>query len=465
MLNIFENINPTSKINFEDRVIPLFKIKEESESISLSQFQSDGNYVSIITKNSYSFVKHLLAVWNNGLIPVPINHQLKNVQVKEMLGSINCSNLIVDSDVKQNYTSVCKTVLSFEELEKSNSINNKYNNTAVVLFTSGSTSFPKAVPLSFYNFDEHYKSIKSRFNLSKEDNWLASLPFYHIGGFAIIMRALLSGADLSLVNSYKTGEIISAVNKFNPSHISLVPTQLFEIVNNHIKPNTNHKALFLGGGPSNYNLVNAAIELGWNIIKVYGSTETCSMVSSVSIKDYPAKINSSGKAFDQNEIIIVDDKMNPLSKNQIGEIVIKSNSLSSGYINNENNQFGSFGFLTKDFGYIDDDGFLHIEMRREDLIVTGGENVNPFEIENVIKNFNFVEDSVVIGVDDVKWGQIICAVVQTKSDVNINDFIKDLKSILPSFQVPKQIIIVDSIPRNEMGKVKRNDLKKLFMKS
>ena len=81
MLNIFENINPTSKINFEDRVIPLFKIKEESESISLSQFQSDGNYVSIITKNSYSFVKHLLAVWNNGLIPVPINHQLKNVQV------------------------------------------------------------------------------------------------------------------------------------------------------------------------------------------------------------------------------------------------------------------------------------------------------------------------------------------------------------------------------------------------
>ena len=99
------------------------------------------------------------------------------------------------------------------------------------------------------------------------------------------------------------------------------------------------------------------------------------------------------------------------------------------------------------------------------MIVTGGENVNPFEIENVIKNFNFVKDSVVIGVDDVKWGQIICAVVQTKSDVNINDFIKDLKSILPSFQVPKQIIIVDSIPRNEMGKVKRNDLKKLFMKS
>lgn len=465
MLNIFENINPTSKINFEDRVIPLFKIKEESESISLSQFQSDGNYVSIITKNSYSFVKHLLAVWNNGLIPVPINYQLKNVQIKEMLGSINCSNLIVDYDVKQNYKSVCKTVLSFEELEKSNSINNKYNNTAVVLFTSGSTSFPKAVPLSFYNFDEHYKSIEKRFELSKEDNWLASLPFYHIGGLAIIMRALLSGADLSLVNSYKTGEIISAVNKFNPSHISLVPTQLFEIVNNHIKPNTNHKALFLGGGPSDNDIVKSALELGWNIIKVYGSTETCSMASSVSIKDYPKKIDSSGKAFDQNEIIIVDEKMNPLSKNQIGEIVIKSNSLSSGYINNENNQFGSFGFLTKDFGYIDNEGFLHIEMRREDLIVTGGENVNPFEIENVIKNFNFVEDSVVIGVDDVKWGQIICAVVQTKSEVNINDFLEKLRSILPSFQAPKQIIIVDSIPRNEMGKVNRNDLKKLFMKS
>jgi O-succinylbenzoic acid--CoA ligase len=465
MLNIFENINSTSKIYFENRVIPLYDIFEESKLISLHQIECKEKYISIITKNSFSFIKHLLAIWNNGLIPVPINYQLNSAQIKEMLNSINCSNLIVDSDVKEKYTSVCKTVLSFEELDKSNSINNKHNNTSVVLFTSGSTSFPKAVPLSFYNFDEHYKSIKERFNLSKNDNWLASLPFYHIGGFAIIMRAFMSGANLSLVNLYKTDEIISAVNKFNPTHISLVPTQLIEIVNKNINPNINHKSLFLGGGPSDNDIVKSAAELGWNIIKVYGSTETCSMVSSVSIKDTPNKINSSGKAFDENEIIIVDDKMNPLSNNHIGEIIIKSNSLSSGYINSDNSQFSSLGFLTKDFGYIDDDEFLHIEMRREDLIVTGGENVNPFEIETVIKNFDFVEDSVVIGIDDFKWGQKICAVVQTKSKVNIDNFMKELKSFLPSFQVPKQIIIVDSIPRNEMGKVNRIEVKKLFVKS
>ena len=121
-------------------------------------------------------------------------------------------------------------------------------------------------------------------------------------------------------------------------------------------------------------------------------------------------------------------------------------------------------YSTKDLGFIDEDGFLYIEMRREDLIVTGGENLNPAEIEMILKNLKYVDDCKVFGINDLKWGQRICAAVKsTDKDLDETQIREQLKALLPSFKIPKSIKILKEFPTNDMGKLNVNELKNLFM--
>ncbi len=466
MLNIFEGNEHMAFISDETRKISFQKFIEDISTLSFPDYFLEQKYIAVISKNNYEFILSVAALWEVGLIPVPINYNLKVEQISQMLKSINCNAALVESCFYSEFRNVCSSVFTFKDLEKSS--NKKiisFNETAVVLFTSGSTDLPKAVPLTFSNFLHHFDFVKNIFNLFETDNWLASLPFYHIGGFAIILRTLISKSSLSIIPNFGSDQIIPSIEKFNPSHISLVPTQLYEIVKKSILPNVDHKYLFLGGGPSEESIVLSAINLGWNIIKVYGSTETCSMVASVNINEFPSKIKSSGKAFVDHSILIVDNKLQELSNNDLGQIAVKAESLTSGYIKIDSNQFSNGMFFTGDFGFLDEDGFLFIEMRREDLIISGGENINPTEIELAIKKLKYVKDCVVVGLEDVKWGQIICAVVHASHVILESELQEELKQYLPSFKIPKKIIFLDNIARNEIGKINRNSVKKLFVQS
>jgi len=439
---------------------------ESSNNIKLPKTFSDSEFTALISENNIEFIKNTFALWQKGIIPVPINYNLKAEQIKQMLNSIKCGTALIQRNFNEAFSSVCNHKLSFDEIDKStNQEFHQTNENAVVLFTSGSTNMPKAVLLTFHNFESHFNSVQNQFNLTENDVWIASLPFYHVGGFAIIIRAFFSKAQLVIPESLKSESIIESIHKFNPTHISLVPTQLFEIVNRKISPNNNHKFLFIGGGPSNEELIKSALELGWNIVKVYGSTETCSMISSVSIKEFPNKINSSGKAFSGNSIAILDENHKEIKKGKVGEILIRSEAISKGYLNFENKNFGNKSYLTNDFGKLDKDGFLFVEMRREDLIVTGGENVNPTEVENEIKNLFGVDNCIVVGIDDSKWGQKICALIQTNKILNVDRIKLELKDKLPSFKIPKEFLFTNILPQNDLGKINRTEIKKLFMKS
>ena len=452
-------IDNTSSLSFTE-------ILDRAKTISIPKELIRSDYVALLCRNNKYFIEHLIAIWLEGLIPVPLNYQLKEKQIKEMLESIDCNLALVDTEFKKEFNSICNSVLSFDELETKNSTQEiKRNETALVLFTSGSTSFPKAVSLSHNNFESHFSSANFEFLFSQADNWLTSLPFYHIGGFAIIMRALFSKAKLSLIDNFKIDAIIDSLIKYNPSHISIVPTQLFYLVKNNIQPNTNHKIMFLGGGPCDEKLLKSALQLGWNIVKVYGSTETCSMVSSVNLRTFPNKLNSSGRMFSGNRIKIISSTGKILDQSESGEIVISSSAIAKGYLNSDNSAFGMNQYSTKDLGFIDEDGFLYIEMRREDLIVTGGENVNPAEIEMIVKkNLKYVDDCKVFGINDLKWGQRICAAVKsTDKDLDETQIREQLKALLPSFKIPKSIKILKEFPTNDMGKLNVNELKNLFM--
>jgi acyl-CoA synthetase (AMP-forming)/AMP-acid ligase II len=179
------------------------------------------------------------------------------------------------------------------------------------------------------------------------------------------------------------------------------------------------------------------------------------------------KIESAGRAIGSNQIKIVDEEGKQLGPIQIGEIAVFSKTLFKEYFNEPlitNRTLKDGWYYTGDYGWIDEHGFLYIEFRREDLIITGGENVAAAEVETAIKSNPLIEDAYVFGIEDKTWGQTVAAVIKTKIKDSIT---KDelriyLKERIAGYKIPKEFYFVESIPKNEMGKVIRNDIIKLI---
>jgi O-succinylbenzoic acid--CoA ligase len=207
--------------------------------------------------------------------------------------------------------------------------------------------------------------------------------------------------------------------------------------------------------------------MNYPIVKVYGSTETCAMITyggSELLKQSPG---SSGKTIGSSQIEILDEKHRKLEPGNRGEIVIKSDTLFEGYLNNDNeteDKIINGKYFSGDIGYFDADNNLFVVSRREDLIITGGENVSPAEIVNELNKHPSVLDSAVFGIDDVHWGQMVCAALVPSgagplTGEEISKFLR--KKLLP-FKIPKQYFFVESLPYNELGKVSITELKSIL---
>jgi o-succinylbenzoate---CoA ligase len=435
----------------------------------------ENDNVGILCNHSKDFWISVNALWLLNAIPVPLNNRNTFEETVEQINHADINLLLIDpilanpsiwdnscESIPSGQFSLqsfpCKTLLiEPNEIDKTNSFIEpaqfSLKNSAVILFTSGSSGKSKAVLHTFESLLESVKGTDSSFNLSNGDIWLASLPLYHIGGFMIPVRALLTGSAVAFPGSLKQNDVAEAITSFNPTHVSVVSTTMQRMIESGFKPNSKLKNIFLGGGPSSTELCLKAVNAGWPVIKVYGSTETCSMATALLHKDIIRKPESAGKPIADNQIVI-----------EQGEILIKSNSLFKNYYKDAgstNIVLREKYYHTGDYGRIDDEGFLFVDSRREDIIITGGENVSVKEIEEAIKSIDNICDVFVFPFNDETWGQIICATVAGKN-VHENNLIESLRKKLPSYKIPKHFYFVDHIPRNEMGKVKRNELYKMI---
>jgi O-succinylbenzoic acid--CoA ligase len=435
--------------------------------------------VPILCNHSLDFIVSVFSLWMLEAIPVPINIKLSLSEVEDQIRFLKCRNIITDNSFKNklNLTGINEiNIGSIEPESESSKINFTYDEsrTAVILFTSGSSGKPKAVELSFSNLISSAKIGNEYLKQTPDDHWLASLPFYHIGGFSIIFRALMFGTGIILPADLKTKSLHSCIlrkesfgQSFSPSLISLVSIQIQQLIETKIKPSDKLRHVLLGGGSLDSNLMNEALSKGWNVSKVYGSTETASFVTVLSPKEFKLKPESAGKPIPPNEIFIVDENGNDLQANTEGEIAVKSPAVMKGYGNDETatkQKLKNGLYFTGDFGYKDEDGYLYVINRRSDLIVTGGENVNPVEVENIILSFPKVNEVCVFGIDDIKWGQKIVAAIVSESSQKFNlDELKDfLEHKIAPFKIPKEIFFVDELPKTELGKVRLTDVKNLL---
>jgi len=431
---------------------------------------SENDRVGIIGKNDLDFILIVLSLWQVNAVPVPINSRLTEKEINQQLTIAKCSFVLTSKDFTNKLSNLPlqKFVYPFElktgELNLETEI--VPDKTAAIIFTSGSSLKPKGVELSFNSFFRNAVIGNQLLRQLNSDRWLASLPFYHVGGFSIITRALLFGIPIVIPDSVSPDNqtvghagLISAIEKFNPTLISLVSTQLKRIVESKFKPNPEMKICLLGGGFINDDLIEEAINLGWPIVKVFGSTETCSFVTALLTEEFKLKPGSAGKPLPPNIILIKDENGNELDPFEVGEIAVKTPVLMKRYINEENsfNYKITDGFyFTGDTGYIDDEGYLFVQSRKNNLISTGGENVNPAEVEKEILKHPYIAEAVVFPVRDKEWGEIISAVIVLKNPVekvSPDDLKIFLINKIAAYKIPKNIFIESSLPRTELGKI------------
>ena len=430
---------------------------------------SEGENVALLGNNDLDYIVNVLAIWQLKAVPVLINPRLTEHEIEEQLATAECNFVLIDKKISLKKLNLSIKVISYPIKAKSKTAEENSEeglnpeDTAVIIFTSGTSGKSKGVELSFNNLLQSAKVGDQVIKHKQDDKWLASLSFSHIGGFSIITRSLLFGVTIIIPEDLHTDSLTKAMTEFKPTLCSLVPIQLKRLLELGITPNEELRNILLGGGYIDGSLVINALTEGWNLTKVYGSTETASFVTALTGDDIYEKPKSVGKALKPNQIMIVNDTKFQIPWGEIGEIAVSSPATLKGYYKNveeTERKFEEDFYLTGDIGYLDADSYLFVEARRTDLIVTGGENVNPNEVENRINEHPLVKESAVFPLKDDDWGEIVAAAIVMKENNNLNleNLQEFLKDDLAGFKIPKKIFIEKSLPINEQGKTLRSVL-------
>ena len=415
--------------------------------------------VLIYLQSNVELVEVILACMEIGAIAVPISPKLKTKERDAIIEKIKPKLIVTNWQFKPILTSTTllfTPVTSIEELPNASSgcavVSNNYNKNkddiAAIILTSGTTGVPKAVQLTFGNFEASCNNWNEFLQFKPKDQFLCCLPLHHIGGLAVMLRALMFGFSVNLVSSFEAQKVIDTIIKYPITIISLVPTMLKRILDleGGLIALKSLRWILLGGGPSPEYLLDLCIKEKLNIVKVYGMSETCSGTVGLKLLDEPHNKLYAGRPFSGACIWTEND-----------ELHISGPMVMKGYVGEKANK-GSHN--SHDLGRIDADGLVFLDIRRKDLIVTGGENVNPIEVEEALIIVDGITDAAVVALEDEEWGQMVVAYIVMKEEFRIsNNELRDRLLInLSEFKVPKEFFQVDKIPRNELGKIEYEKL-------
>jgi O-succinylbenzoic acid--CoA ligase len=311
-----------------------------------------------------------------------------------------------------------------------------------VLFTSGTTGGPKPVVLSAANHAA--SAIASAWNLgvAPDDRWLCVLPLHHVGGLAILHRSAMYGTTAVLHARFDATAVIAAAEAGEITIASLVPTMLRRMRVAGMSGAGGLRAILVGGGPVPRDLLEWATAAGLPVLQTYGMTETSSQVATLRADEAVAHHGSAGRPLPGVELAIGDG----------GEVLVRGPIVARGAV-------AADGWLhTGDCGHIDEDGFLHLEGRIDDVIVTGGENVAAVEVEDALLSHPAVADAAVAGRPDREWGEAVTAWVVLATHVADGELAAHCRGRLAAYKVPKRFVRTDELPRNAAGKLVRTRL-------
>ena len=409
----------------------------------------------VIAIHALSYLQAVAVMVNTKLTAREITYQLK----------VSKAMLLIESETMQMENQIdFKAIYTYEEIwsekelfvETAKELN--LDAPFTMMFTSGTTGNPKAVVHTYGN--HWWSAIGSALNLGldKQDKWLLPLPMFHVGGLSILIRSVIYGMEVYLMEKYNPKHLLQAFTEKDVTIASIVTVMLrdlLEELNGAALPEQ-VRCLLLGGGAVPAPLLQQVKEHQLPLFQSYGMTETSSQVVTLSEADSLRKIGSSGKALFPAAV-----RIEKPDASGIGEIIVKGPMVFHGYDDQPEATSDSFSdgwFKTGDLGYMDSEGFLFVMERRTDLIISGGENIYPSEIENVLLSIQGVEEVAVVGKQDDKWGQVPAAFIVTSFPLEEASIMEQLERDLAAFKVPKHILFTDALPKTASNKIQRHAL-------
>ena len=389
-----------------------------------------GSRVALYLQRDERYMALLLALIRAGHVACPLSDRLPSRGVAPLLEKAACSALISDDEELLRTAGANLLRPSPEDLlRESNQLSVPayipLEQSATIIFTSGSTGAPKA---ALHTFGNHYHSaLGSNANIALRpgDRWLHSLPLYHVGGLSIIFRCLLAGATVALPQQgTPPGEAIAG---YGATHVSMVSTQLLRLLREDAGPG-GLEAVLMGGGPIPAFLVDEAVSRGLPVHTSYGLTEMASQVTTTPPGASREELRTAGRVLPHREVAISEG----------GEILVRGETLFAGYVKGTEWDLpldADGWFHTGDLGELDDNGYLRVRGRTDNLFVSGGENVQPEEIEEILCRLEGIDEAVVVPVPDEEFGARPVAFVKI-NDAEPRDLARELEPVLPRFTIP-----------------------------
>lgn len=420
-----------------------------------------GDRIATLLHNSASAAILPHALLRLGATLVPLNVRLSQAEIEWQIADASPRLVLVEARTRSLIANKDTNVLDVDLLNAADeanvelSLEHDGDSVLAIIYTSGTTGQPKGAMLTVANF--WWSAIGSALNLGTrdDDRWIACLPLFHVGGLSIVIRAAIYGITAVVQDGFDAAAVNADIDDNGATIVSVVSVMLERMIEQRdtdAYPLT-LRCVLLGGGPAPAPLLQRCSRLGIPVVQTYGLTETCSQVATLSPEEAQHRLGSAGKPLYPNAIRIDNENGGE------GEILVRGPIVMSGYLNRDDATAKAIadGWLhTGDIGRIDADGFLFVLDRRDDLIITGGENVYPAEVEAVLLGHNAVAEAAVIGVADEKWGQRVVAIIVGSTAIDTEELTAHCRTHLAGYKVPKEFRFVsDPLPRTASGKIRR----------
>ncbi len=417
-------------------------------------------HIGALMANNLRYVCLVHALMRLDAVLVPLNIRQTPTELRWQLQQADCDFLLHDD----HHANLAADLLPLAPRK-----NRPPHAGNVIIFTSGTTGKPKGVTLTAANHFWSAAASAYRLGIDPDDIWLSCLPMYHMGGLAIVYRSCLYGTAIDLHPRFQLETVSQRLDELPITLISLVPTMIFRLLAHRGErpwsPTLRH--LLAGGAATSPRLAARCQALGIPIAATYGMTETASQFATQTPADTLKKPGSVGKPLLFGKVRIEPLPHGGDQSPQIGEVVVSGNMVMAGYYNDAEateQHLRNGEFHTGDLGYLDEDGDLWLVQRRSDLIISGGENIYPVEVEGILREHPAVADACVVGIPHPEWGQQTAAMAQLTSDgaISADDLIDHCRGSLAGYKIPRQIRFTPALPQTASGKIHRQRVQDSF---
>mgnify|MGYP000880105196 CR=1 FL=1 len=419
-----------------------------------------GDRVALFMPNDWRMLVALMGIFRAGAIACPLSTRLPRAAVIEQIRQVAASVVVarLSDEAREALRDV--TVFDPDQLAGQQDPGDAgparidLDAPAAILFTSGSCGQPKPALLTYGNFYYNAQGANANLRLRSNDRWLLQLPLYHVGGLGVLFRCLAAGASVVIPEQGET--LDAALARYQPTHVSVVPTQLGDLLVGAPPEAADAVRVYLvGGAAADAERIEAARRRGWPVYLTYGMTEMASQITTVPPDAPPSvRFSTSGKLLRHRKLMLAGD----------GEILVKGPCLFSGYWSGDRvvSAVDEQGwFHTGDLGRLDDQGYLTVLGRKDALIISGGENIQPEEVERAMMALAGMECVVVVPMPHPRFGQRPVAFVKA-SKWDEPTWRKRLLQLLPAFKIPdyfypwpEQVPADGKAPRSTLARLAR----------